>query len=82
MRHYLLSREGGTAAEYALILAIIGAAIAGAALLFGGAVASSMNNASATIAGATSPGHGKTPPTGPGNCNGNCNSNSGKDQKG
>ena len=56
MRAYAQQTEGGTAAEYALILAIVGAAIAMSALLFAGAVSSAMNNASSTIASATSPG--------------------------
>jgi pilus assembly protein Flp/PilA len=68
MRGYTQQTEGGTAAEYALILAIVGAAIAMSALLFAGAVSSAMNSASTTIAsaasGALSPGGGDqiTPP--------------------
>jgi len=38
--------SGASAAEYALILAIIGAAIAIAAITLGGAVATAMNRAS------------------------------------
>ena len=38
--------SGASAAEYALILAIIGAAIALAAIALGGAVATAMNRAS------------------------------------
>lgn len=41
--------SGAAAAEYALILAIVGAAIAVAALTLGGAVANSMNHASNCI---------------------------------
>jgi pilus assembly protein Flp/PilA len=83
MRRYLQSREGGAAAEYALILAIICSAIAGAALLLGGAVSASIDNSASTIASATSPSNPTNPsnnqPTGPGNCNshGNCNPNPG-----
>jgi pilus assembly protein Flp/PilA len=56
MRRYVQQTEGGTAAEYALILAIVGAAIAASALLLGVAIASAMNNASSTIMNATSTG--------------------------
>ena len=42
--------SGAAAAEYALILAIVGAAIAVAALGLGGAVANSMNRATNCIA--------------------------------
>jgi len=56
MRRYAQQTEGGTAAEYSLILAIVGAAIAVSALLFAGAVSSAMNNASSRIASATSSG--------------------------
>ena len=46
--------RGAAAAEYALILAIVGAAIAVAAVLLGNAIANAMNNATDCI---------KTPPT-------------------
>lgn len=46
--------SGAAAAEYALILAIVGAAIALAALGLGGAVANSMNRATNCIASPTS----------------------------
>jgi pilus assembly protein Flp/PilA len=42
----LKDEAGASAAEYALILAIVGGAIALAALALGGAVSSSMNRAS------------------------------------
>ena len=42
--------SGAAAAEYALILAIVGSAIALAALALGGAVANSMNRATNCIA--------------------------------
>jgi pilus assembly protein Flp/PilA len=42
--------SGASAAEYALILAIIGAAIALAAIALGGAVAGAMNRASKCVA--------------------------------
>ena len=41
--------RGAAAAEYALILAIVGAAIALAAVLLGGTIANSMNEASTCI---------------------------------
>lgn len=50
----LRNDSGAAAAEYALILAIVGAAIALAALGLGGAVANSMNKAKNCIASPTS----------------------------
>jgi len=41
--------RGAAAAEYALILAIVGAAIAVAAVLLGGAISNAMNNATDCI---------------------------------
>jgi pilus assembly protein Flp/PilA len=49
--------RGAAAAEYALILAIVGAAIALAAVLLGGAIANSMNEATTCI---------QSPPNAPG----------------
>ncbi|HXG80806.1 MAG TPA: Flp family type IVb pilin [Sphingomicrobium sp.] len=45
----LRDKRGASAAEYALILAIVGAAIALAALALGGEIAESMNEAAACI---------------------------------
>lgn len=45
----LKDEAGASAAEYALILAIVGGAIALAALALGGAVAGSMNRASSCV---------------------------------
>ena len=45
----LRDQSGASAAEYALILAIVGGAIALAALALGGAVSNSMNRASNCI---------------------------------
>jgi pilus assembly protein Flp/PilA len=45
----LRDKRGASAAEYALILAIIGAAIAVAALALAGAVANEMNDAGSCI---------------------------------
>lgn len=42
--------SGASAAEYALILAIVGAGIAGAAIILGGAIATAMNSAATCIA--------------------------------
>ena len=47
-------KRGASAAEYALILAIIGAAIAVAALALSGAIANEMNEAASCIASASS----------------------------
>ena len=49
MRLLLKSKRGAAAAEYALILAIVGSAIALAAIGLGGAVSNSMNRASNCI---------------------------------
>jgi pilus assembly protein Flp/PilA len=45
----LKDNSGASAAEYALILAIVGTAIAGAAIYLGNTIATAMNNASACI---------------------------------
>lgn len=45
----LRDESGASAAEYALILAIVGSAIAFAAVALGGAVSNSMNNATTCI---------------------------------
>ena len=41
--------SGASAAEYALILAIVGTAIAGASILLGGTISTAMNSASTCI---------------------------------
>lgn len=51
--------SGASAAEYALILAIVGGAIAAAAFALGGAVGTSMNTAAGTINNAGSGGSGE-----------------------
>ena len=48
---FLKDESGAAAAEYVLILAIIGAAIAGAALAFGEAISDALGRAEATIDG-------------------------------
>ena len=49
----MLDQSGAAAAEYALILAIVGSAIALAAFNLGGAIAGSMNKAKNCIASGT-----------------------------
>ena len=46
---YLNEQDGASAAEYALILAIVGAAIAAAALFLGQTIASAINSAASCI---------------------------------
>ena len=46
----MLDQDGASAAEYALILAIIGGAIALAAITLGGAISNSMTKAAGNIA--------------------------------
>ena len=46
----MLDQDGASAAEYALILAIIGGAIAIAAITLGSSISNSMNKATANIA--------------------------------
>jgi pilus assembly protein Flp/PilA len=47
--HMLKDQSGASAAEYALILAIVGTAIAAAAVLLGNTIATAMNDASTCI---------------------------------
>lgn len=51
----LKDESGASAAEYALILAIVGTAIAAAAVLLGGAIANAMNEAATCISTGTCP---------------------------
>ena len=51
---YLQDEEGASAAEYALILAIVGTAIAGAMLFLGGTIANTVNKAGNCIANTSS----------------------------
>jgi pilus assembly protein Flp/PilA len=46
---YLKEENGASAAEYALILAIVGAAVAGAAIFLGAQIASAINSAGSCI---------------------------------
>lgn len=50
---FLRDESGASAAEYALILAIVGAGIAGAAFLLGEAITEAMGDASDCIDGTT-----------------------------
>lgn len=52
----LKDESGASAAEYALILAIVGTGIAIAAVVLGGTISNSMNQASNCISGATTAG--------------------------
>ena len=45
MKDLRQDEDGASAAEYALILAIVGAGIAGAAIVLGGAIATAINEA-------------------------------------
>ncbi len=49
VKKFWCDEEGAAAAEYALILAIVGAAIAAAAIYLGGAIATAMNTAADCI---------------------------------
>ncbi len=49
IRAYLNNESGASAAEYALILAIVGAAIAAAAIFLGQTIASAVNSAASCI---------------------------------
>ncbi len=49
MKNLWRDEGGASAAEYALILAIVGAGIAAAAIVLGSAVATAMNDASTCI---------------------------------
>ncbi len=46
---FLNEQDGASAAEYALILAIVGTAIAAAALFLGNSIATAMNSAATCI---------------------------------
>ena len=46
---YLNEQDGASAAEYALILAIVGAAIAAAAIFLGATIANAINSAASCI---------------------------------
>jgi pilus assembly protein Flp/PilA len=50
---YLNEQDGASAAEYALILAIVGSAIAGSAIFLGNQIASAINSAATCISSHT-----------------------------
>ena len=50
---YLNNENGASAAEYALILAIVGAAIAAAAIFLGNSIATAINSAASCISKGT-----------------------------
>jgi len=50
---YLTEQDGASAAEYALILAIVGAAIAAAAIFLGSTIATAINSAASCISQGT-----------------------------
>lgn len=49
VKSFLRDDSGASAAEYALILAIVGTGIAGAAFLLGGAITTAIENATTEI---------------------------------
>jgi pilus assembly protein Flp/PilA len=53
---YLGEESGASAAEYALILAIVGAALAASMLVLGGAITTAVNNAAKCISNGTAAG--------------------------
>ena len=54
VKTFMSDESGASAAEYALILAIVGTAIAASAVLLGGAISGAINRATADI-NATNP---------------------------
>ncbi len=60
VKTFVSDESGASAAEYALILAIIGTGIAGAAFLLGGAIETAITNATDCIPQTS----GTTPPAG------------------
>jgi pilus assembly protein Flp/PilA len=51
IKSYLSDESGAAAAEYALILAIVGAGIATAAIALGSSISTALNQAATTISG-------------------------------
>jgi len=49
IKNFLRDESGASAAEYALILAIVGAGIAAAAIFLGGAISTAVNDAGTCI---------------------------------
>ncbi len=55
IKNFLNDESGASAAEYALILAIVGAAIAGASVILGDAIALAIGEAATCIEGGACP---------------------------
>jgi pilus assembly protein Flp/PilA len=53
LKNFAADESGASAAEYALILAIVGTGIAGAAFLLGGAISDAMSTATSCIESTT-----------------------------
>lgn len=53
IKTFIADESGASAAEYALILAVVGAGIAGAAFALGGAIESSIDGATAEVEACT-----------------------------
>jgi pilus assembly protein Flp/PilA len=53
VKSFVADESGASAAEYALILAIVGAGIAGAAFALGGAISTAMSEATTCIGSST-----------------------------
>jgi pilus assembly protein Flp/PilA len=80
LRRYRQDEEGASAAEYALILAIVGAMLAGSMLFLGGTIGNSINHSGAVLASAGSPANpadpgGQNGATGGSHAGGNGNTN-------
>ena len=55
IKNFVNDDSGASAAEYALILAVVGAGIAGAALLLGEAIDAEIDEATVLVGGAVNP---------------------------
>ncbi|MFL0357710.1 Flp family type IVb pilin [Erythrobacter sp. GH1-10] len=55
MKNFLRDESGASAAEYALILAVVGAGIAGAALFLGQTIDTEIRDAATLVDGAVTP---------------------------
>jgi Flp pilus assembly pilin Flp len=75
-RRYLKAEAGSTAAEYALILAVIGIGVSIASMSLAAAIQGSLNGSAATIE-ASADGAGSAGAAAPGNTGGNGNGNAG-----
>lgn len=64
IKNFIADESGASAAEYALILAIVGAGIALASVTLGGAITGAMGSASQCISGEGDGASCRTAPTG------------------